>query len=58
MKRIKNESVTGKQIVLKTPRGPKTVWLAPKEDVVVPETYITTTIKNLAKRRVLRVVNA
>jgi len=58
MKKIKNEAVTGKMIILKTPQGPKGVWLSPKEEVVVPESYLSTTIKNLQKRKILRILNA
>lgn len=58
MKKIKNEAVTGKMVILKTPKGPKGVWLSPKEEVVVPDAYLSTTIKNLQKRKILRIVNA
>ena len=58
MKKIKNEAVTGKMIHLKTPDGPKGVWLSPKSEVVVPDPYLTTTIRNLAKRKILKVSNA
>ena len=58
MKRIKNQSVTGRHVYLSTPDGPKAIWLAPRAEVVVPESFLTTTAKNLAQRRILKISNA
>jgi len=58
MKVIKNDSYIGRQIILSTPKGPKSRWLAPREVIAVPDSAITNTVKNLAKRRVLKITNA
>ena len=58
MKLIKNDSYTGRSIYLKTPSGPQSIWLTPKESVCVPESFISNTIRNLAKRRILKIRNA
>lgn len=58
MKLIKNDSYTGRQIILSTPKGPQSKWLAPRESIAVPESAITNTVKNLAVRRVLKITNA
>ena len=58
MKVIKNDSYTGLEIILSSPKGPVGRWLAPKEFVAVPDSALTNTVKNLAKRRVLKIINA
>lgn len=58
MKVIKNDSYTGREITIKTPTGPNTLWIKPNEQVVVPDQAISNTIKNLAKRRILKITNA
>ena len=58
MKVIKNDSYTGREITIKTPSGPNTLWIRPNEQVVVPDQAISNTIKNLAKRRILKITNA
>mgnify|MGYP003629379003 FL=1 len=58
MKVIKNDSYTGREIILSTPKGPEGVWITPREHIVVPDGAITNTIKNLAKRRILKITNA
>jgi len=58
MKVIKNDSYTGLEIIIKSPQGPIGRWLSPKECVAVPDSAITNTIRNLAKRRVLKIINA
>jgi len=58
MKVIKNDSYTGREIILKTPQGPMGTWLAPKEYIAVPEGALTNTVKNLAKKRILKITNA
>ena len=58
MKVIKNDSYIGRQIILSTPKGPKSRWLAPREVIAVPDSALTNTVKNLAKRRVLKITNA
>lgn len=58
MKVIKNDSYTGREITIKTPLGPNTLWIKPNEQIVVPDQAISNTIKNLAKRRILKITNA
>ena len=57
MKVIKNDSYTGRELTIKGPRGPETIWIKPNEQVVVPEVAISNTIKNLATRRILKITN-
>tara|TARA_R110001592_G_C12576207_1_gene692945 strand:- start:180 stop:356 length:177 start_codon:yes stop_codon:yes gene_type:complete len=58
MKVIKNDSCTGREITIKTPKGPSTLWIKPNEQVMVPPQAISNTINNLAKRRILKITNA
>jgi len=58
MKVIKNDSYTGREIILSTPQGPKGIWITPREQVVVPDSAVTNTVRNLAKRRILKITNA
>jgi len=58
MKVIKNDSYTGLEVIINSPKGPIGRWLAPKECVAVPDSALTNTVKNLAKRRVLKIINA
>tara|TARA_R100001143_G_scaffold19401_1_gene20855 strand:- start:22 stop:198 length:177 start_codon:yes stop_codon:yes gene_type:complete len=58
MKVIKNDSCTGREIILTTPKGPQGMWIKPREQVVVPNSAITNTVRNLAKRRILKITNA
>jgi hypothetical protein len=58
MKVIKNDSYTGREIIISTPKGPEGIWITPKERIVVPNGAITNTIRNLAKRRILKITNA
>ncbi|MHA2079414.1 MAG: hypothetical protein ACXABN_17600 [Candidatus Thorarchaeota archaeon] len=58
MKTIRNVAYTGKEIYLVTPEGPKAVWLSPGKSITVPESFISNTAKNLAKRRILTIRNA
>jgi hypothetical protein len=58
MKVIKNDSYTGMQIFINSPKGPIGKWLSPREFIAVPDSALTTTVKNLAKRRVLKITNA
>ena len=58
MKVIKNDSYTGREIILKTPKGPQGRWITPQESVVVPDSALTNTVKNLAKQRILKITTA
>lgn len=56
-KLIKNYSVQGLFIILKTPEGVIHKWLQPKESVRVPESQVSQQIKNLHKRRIVSLSN-
>jgi hypothetical protein len=58
MKVIKNDSCTGREIIITTPKGPHGIWITPNERVVVPDHALTNTVRNLAKRRILKITNA
>jgi len=58
MKVIKNDSYTGRQIIIKSPKGPIGKWLAPRESIVVPDAALSNTVKNLAQQRILKITNA
>ena len=58
MKTIKNDSYTGREIHLKSPSGPISEWLAPRESIVVPNNALSNTVKNLAKQRILKITNS
>lgn len=56
-KNIKNYSMQGLSLVLKTEKGPVTVWLEPRAVISVPEVQISEQIKNLHKRRLIQISN-
>ncbi len=59
MKAIKNETTQGFEIFLNTTRGQTTsVWLKPKQRIVVEDTAITAQILTLSKRKIIRISNA
>ena len=58
MKIIKNDSYNGREITLKSPTGPISEWLAPKESIAVPDNALSNTIRNLAKQRILKITNS
>lgn len=58
MKVIKNDSFTGREIIIITPKGPEGIWLSPREAIAVPDSALTNTVKNLAKQRLLKITNA
>lgn len=58
MKTIKNDSYTGRQIILRSPTGPIGKWLSPRESIVVPDSALSNTVKNLAHKRILKITNA
>ena len=57
MKVIKNDSYTGRELTIKGPKSPETLWIKPNEQIVVPNVAISNTIKNLATRRILKITN-
>jgi hypothetical protein len=58
MKRIRNTSYTGRYVHLKANEGPKSIWLTPGESIVVPDSFVSKTAKNMAKRRIFKIQNA
>jgi len=58
MKLVKNTSLQAFTIYFSTENGCDERWLKPGEGVVVPDHYITEQVLNLAKKRILKVVNA
>jgi hypothetical protein len=58
MKLVKNTSLQAFTIFFSTEKGCDERWLQPGEGVVVPDHYITEQVLNLAKKRILKVVNA
>lgn len=58
MKIIKNETTQGFEVYLNTSQGIKSVWLNPKQKLVVEESAITTQLLTLNKRKIVRISNA
>jgi len=56
MKTIKNISMQGLEVYVVTPNGPETLWLSPRQSATIPESYIGSHVKQLAVRRMLRVL--
>lgn len=55
MKKIKNLLTQGLEVYLKSPKGPETIWLNPRETVQIPEEFIGSQLKNLAHRRMVKI---
>ena len=58
MKTISNLSLQGFEIYLLTEQGAQTYWLKPDEYLTVPSTYLSSQIKLLSDRRLLRIQEA
>lgn len=59
MKVIKNETTQGFEIFLNSNKGVITsIWLKPKQKIVIEESAITDQILVLNKRKILRISNA
>jgi hypothetical protein len=58
MKLVKNTRLQSCTIFFSTEKGCDERWLKPGEGVVVPDHYITEQVLNLAKKRILKIVNA
>lgn len=54
-KELKNESLQGLELYFSTEKGISRVWLKPDNSVVVPDTYITDLVLNLARRRLIKI---
>ncbi len=58
MKYIKNESLQRLELYLTTENGTERVWIMPKEVLAVPANSLSEQVKNLSKRRMLKIRNA
>lgn len=58
MKIIKNETNQGFEIYINTSEGPKSVWLKPKQKIVVENFGITEQLLVLNQRKLIRIINA
>lgn len=56
-RRIINKSLQGLSVIISSGSGFKSVWLAPKQQVIVLESEITQQVKNLHKRRLISIEN-
>jgi hypothetical protein len=56
-RRIINKSLQGLSVIFASGSGFKSVWLAPKQQVIVLESEITQQVKNLHKRRLISIEN-
>lgn len=56
-KLIKNYSVQGRYIILKTENGAVHHWLEPKHSIRVPESQITEQVKTLHRRKLVIISN-
>jgi len=58
MKAIRNETTQGFEIFLNTDKGRTTsLWLKPKQKIIVEESALTAQILTLSKRKILRISN-
>tara|TARA_A100001515_G_scaffold121603_1_gene104849 strand:+ start:1043 stop:1291 length:249 start_codon:yes stop_codon:yes gene_type:complete len=55
MKIVKNTSMQGLSIPFGTPEGVKTIFLAPKQEVKVPEKWKSRVAENLLHRRMVKI---
>ena len=57
MKIVKNTSLQGLSISFKTPEGIKSIFLSPKSQCDVPDSWTSKVLLNLVKRRMAKVIN-
>jgi hypothetical protein len=55
MKIVKNTSMQGLSIPFGTPEGVKTIFLAPKQEIQVPEKWKSSVAENLLHRRMVKI---
>jgi hypothetical protein len=55
MKVVKNTSMQGLSIPFGTPEGVKTLFLAPKQEIEVPEKWKSSVAENLLHRRMVKI---
>lgn len=58
MKAVKNETTQCFEIFLNTNKGLTSVWLKPKERIIVEESSISPQLLVLNKRKIVRISNA
>jgi hypothetical protein len=58
MKAITNESLQSFNIFLSYPSGVKSVYIKPKETLVVPAPAVTDQVELMARRRILKIREA
>jgi len=58
MKSIKNETTQGLEIFINTSKGMSSMWIKPKQKIIVEESAISPQILTLSKRRILKISNA
>jgi len=56
-KLIKNVSLQGLELFIKSGKGPEAVWLEPRKSFRIKENEITSQILTLEKRRLLRITS-
>lgn len=54
MVKLINLSLQGFNIFIKTPSGPSSFWLTPKESVLIQESSVSEQIKKMIKKRLLK----
>ena len=57
MKIVKNTSMQGLSIPFGTPEGVRTFFIAPKQQVEVPNSWKSKVAENLVHRRMVRITN-
>lgn len=57
IKTIKNNSIQGLNIILNTENGPNSIWLYPKQTILVKKSEISNQIINLHDRRMIKISN-
>lgn len=54
MYKLVNLSLQGFNIFIKTPHGPSSFWLTPKESVLIEQDAISQQIKKMVKKHLLK----
>jgi hypothetical protein len=54
MKSIRNTTLQGFTVPFKTPKGLQEVFIKPKTTIEVPDSYTSTVLDNLVKRRMFK----
>jgi len=52
---IRNVSTQGLEIILSTRKGYEHFWISPKETLIVQDSMITNTIRELARKRLIKI---